>query len=547
MLAITREMEPVVGTGQRAILKLGSVLQDFLSPSAGAQKILTGLHVSLRDASGQFIGFGPAVDRIGTALSGVHSPAQRAADLVAIFGKNANIAAVLLAEGSAGLAANQKALLDQGTAAAGAATRNLDLGQKFAIARATVLTMTDAIGGALLPALTGVANVVLPVINRIGQWVTLNPQLASQILLVAGALGVLLYAITNLGPAIALLNLPLVLLIGAAVGLGVAWANNWGNIRGIVANAVSTISPLLSGLANAVLPALGQAITWLRVNVLPPLGDAFNAVAGWVRINWPLISSIVAQVAGAVRTAFLVIVNVIQFAWPILVGIGRVVFPIIGTAATILLNVLRGVFNVIGVIWQTAAITAGSVAKSIGDVWNGLAAIFRAVSAAIGAAIGVATGIITGLLGVVSTVAKAIGDFFGWLFGNANQAGAALKGLTPQGYPVVPPGGKYEGGIHPALVGATNLPGVNTATLSRTNVPVFQHGGMVGGVGPQLAVVHGGETVIPAGGGGNIILNHTSQLVVDGDVLAELVERRLFRNATNTLSGFGANPGVTGA
>src|SRR6266566_523042 len=54
MLAIAREMEPTLGTGQRAVFTLGAIMQNFLSPTAAAQETLSALHVTLTDAQGTF-------------------------------------------------------------------------------------------------------------------------------------------------------------------------------------------------------------------------------------------------------------------------------------------------------------------------------------------------------------------------------------------------------------------------------------------------------------------------------------------------------------
>lgn len=594
MLAITREIEPTLGTSQRAIQRLGSVLADFITPSATAQATLASLHVSLTDANGAFIGIGPALDRIRTALAGVQDPLERNADLTALFGANAQLAGVLLAGGSAGLEANRTALTAQGTAAAAAAQRNADLHQRFLIAQATVATLTDAIGSALLPALTSVANAVLPIINTIGQWVTLNPQLASQILLVGGALGAFLFVLANVGPAIALLNLPLLALVGGVALLATAWVNNWNGMRDTVSGVVGTIGGIIGTLVAAfqgivgaimdpghavsqlrdvfgaaspqiaavittirsivvtaftflsqnVIPALGQAFNWIATNVLPPLGQAFGAVAGWVRDNWPLISSIANQVGGAVRTVFLTIVGAIQIAWPYLVGIGRVVFPIIGTAATILLNVIRAAFQLIGGIWQGAAIVAKAVADGIGGAWSVLSTIFNAVAQAVGNSIGLITGLINGLVSVVQTVAGVIANFFGWLFGNLDKAGAGVKNLAPTVAPLGPgPSNVAHGGI--GVGAATSTAGTIGTALIHTLQ--YQHGGMVPGSGAQLAIVHGGETVLPAGSGQAIQLTHTTVLELDGEKIGEIIDRRLFGSASGFSSGFTSGSPVTGA
>jgi hypothetical protein len=56
------------------------------------------------------------------------------------------------------------------------------------------------------------------------------------------------------------------------------------------------------------------------------------------------------------------------------------------------------------------------------------------------------------------------------------------------------------------------------------DMPSFASGGIVPGTGPQLAMVHGGETIIPAGGGGA----QTIQLFIDGEQVSNVVEKRLY-------------------
>ena len=165
LLGVARELEPTVGTGARAVLTMGTVLQAFTAPSKAAEKALSGLKVSLTDTSGKFIGFGPAITAINKGLANT-TPVQKAAELQAIFGKNVGIVTALLKGGAAGLAANVKALTDNGTAAAAAALRGKELGDQIGTLKATVATALTALGGALLPTINQIAEAILPVVNR---------------------------------------------------------------------------------------------------------------------------------------------------------------------------------------------------------------------------------------------------------------------------------------------------------------------------------------------------------------------------------------------
>jgi TP901 family phage tail tape measure protein len=304
MLALVREMEPVVGTGSKAMLKLGAILASFIAPSSAAQAVLSDLGVTLVDSEGKFIGLSPAVQALHDAMVNL-SPAERAADLVALFGKNANIAAELIKQGAPGLAANLAALNGQGTAAGAAATLNENLGNKLEIARATIATMTDAIGGALLPALSGVADIILPVITAVGAWATANPQLASQILLVAGAVGALAYGLTNFGTGLGLLLGPLGLVIGivAAIGLAAAHFGLFGEgAKGMADGVISAIAGMVPKVLAA-LTALGQQfVAWIGPMIpvaVAALGALTAQVVGWIGSQIPVWQAQIGQWAQA--------------------------------------------------------------------------------------------------------------------------------------------------------------------------------------------------------------------------------------------------------
>jgi TP901 family phage tail tape measure protein len=388
MLALVREMEPVVGTGSKAMLKLGAILQSFLLPSSKAQEVLADLHVKLRDASGQFIGLGPAVDLLGAALDKIHSPALRAAYLSALFGKNANIAAELIKQGAPGLAANLAALNGQGTAAGAAATLNENLGNKLEIARATIATMTDAIGGALLPALSGVADIILPIITAVGAWATANPQLASQILLVAGAVGALAYGLTNFGTGLGLLLGPLGLVIGivAAIGLAAAHFGLFGEgAKGMADNVIGAIAGMVPKVLAA-LAALGQQIVGWIGSQIPiwqaQIGQWAQAFIGWAGPMIPVVlaalGTLTAQVLGWIGNQIPIWrAQLGRWAQAFLAWIGPMIPPVLAALGT-----LTG--QVAGWIGEQLPIWGAQLSKWVGAFVNWIAPMIPIALGALG-------------------------------------------------------------------------------------------------------------------------------------------------------------------
>lgn len=74
------------------------------------------------------------------------------------------------------------------------------------------------------------------------------------------------------------------------------------------------------------------------------------------------------------------------------------------------------------------------------------------------------------------------------------------------------------------------------------HVATYAKGGIVPGFGPQLAIVHGGETITPRGGGTNVYLTVMGS-VVTADDLVEAVRRGLERTGRRNVNIFG---GLTG-
>jgi hypothetical protein len=299
-----------------------------------------------------------------------------------------------------------------------------------------------------------------------------------------------------------------------------------------------------------VMATVGQAIGWVVANVLPAFQRGVAAVASWVQANWPTISSIAKQVFGAVSNAISVaariIANVVTTVWPILMRIADVLFPLIGKGASVLLTTVDVSFKLLGGVFRVLSTVAHAVSTAIKTTWKTLTGVFDAVSAGIKTAVKVASNVINGLLGVVKTVTDAIAGFFGWITGNTAQAKAELAGLSPKPIgPELPAGSAWHGPTAPTRPTAQPLPTTTrvTAPLGGRPPPSLQHGGIIPGSGPQLIIGHGGETVLPKGEGGRqpTVIHRTIQIVLDGRVVAETVDRELFGSASGFSSGFAAN------
>lgn len=304
-----------------------------------------------------------------------------------------------------------------------------------------------------------------------------------------------------------------------AIGVAIDW---------FVANVVPPLAAAFRVVTQDVVPAFAAVVDWLTLNVLPPLGSifatwaenvlpalqrAFAFVQGWISDHWPLISKVIGQVAGAVKTAMDAVAAVFKAVMPVITRVADVAFPVVGAAASVLLTVMSTVFDAIGVVWQTAWDAATAVTKGIGDAFEGLKRGIKVVWDGI-------TGIIKG---AINTVIDAVNGMI-----------RALNGIQIH-IPRV--------GVGDVAVGPFDWNGLNLPTIPRLATGTRDFGGgwaMLGERGPELARLPRGTDVFTAaqsrdllagssGRAGPLIGSQTIYGVQPGDVERET--RRALRRA----------------
>lgn len=305
-----------------------------------------------------------------------------------------------------------------------------------------------------------------------------------------------------------------------AIGVAIDW---------FVANVVPPLAAAFRVVTEDIVPAFAAVVDWLTLNVLPPLQSifqtwaenvlpalqrAFAFVQGWIADNWPLISKVVGQVAGFVKSAMDGVAAVFKAVMPVITKVADVAFPVVGAAASVLLEVMSAVFDALGVIWETAWDVATAVAKGIGDAFTGLQRGIKVVWDGI-------TGIVKG---AINTVIDAVNGMI-----------RSLNGIQIH-IPRV--------GVGDIAVGPFDWNGLNLPTIPRlaTGTRDFAGGwAMLGERGPELARLPRGTDVftaaqsrdlLAAGGSGRsgpLIGSQTIYGVQPGDVERET--RRALRRA----------------
>jgi len=294
--------------------------------------------------------------------------------------------------------------------------------------RDRITDVRDTVMGVLGPAFDWIDKNVTPVVERFAGFVRDNfPAIAKTIGIVAagfaafsilstigawiaslvGFWGILSVAIEGVGGVVAALVIvlggPLTLAIAAIVGvvtlLGVAWANNWGDIQGKVAAVWAWLQPVLADL--------GARLSQFWTDILPQLSAAWDSVstkvvaaAQWL---WGVLQVVFGAVAGFLVAHGDTILSVLGGAWALIQNT-------INTAIGIVSNVIRGVLALISGDWDGAWRYIQQAARV---AWDGLVAFFGAAGGLLVQALGAIWGVIQRAASVAwDAISRTVGQKF---------------------------------------------------------------------------------------------------------------------------------------
>jgi len=337
------------------------------------------------------------------------------------------------------------------------------------------------IGEALLPVLSKILDKIMPVVEGIAKWVQENPQLAGTITIAVAALGGLM---TVLGPLFMILPG----ITAALPILGAAFAA----LTGPVGIAIAAIAALI---------AIGVAVWKNWDTISTKATEIWNGIAGFFKGVWDRITGIFKE------------------HWDKILAI---LFPPIGIPVLMARN------------WEavkTATSTAwNAIAGFFRDVWDRITGVFREHWDKILAIlfppvgipvliarnweqiVGIVRGIFDRVAGAIRAPIEAVVNWFSGIVDWFRQMASTIGGFF-----------NFGGG-----------------SSFRGSVPAYQHGGVVPGTGPQLAMVHGGETIIPAGAAAGLVinLNVAGSVVSERELTSMIREEFLKLKRRNTSTGF---------
>ena len=303
LLGIVREITPTVGSGTRALNQVGNILQLLQSPTGNAAKEMEKLGISIKDASGNFIGYGPELDKLKAAYDKLSTQAEKAAFLTAMFGRQAAVGKVLVEGGSAAINANTLALLANGTASDAASKVMADANEQIALLPKTFGDISTAVGMVLLPAFNRMLTSVLPIVMAGALWTIENPELTTTILAVVAALGLLSGLTVVLGPALGVIFSSFGLLAGA-IAIQVAEF-------GLFAYWLMSI-PSVAGPVEQVFYDIVDAVQLMRQVLMSVLGGDFGGAAKLSGAFLGIGQKIVADISTALGAIGVVVINALR-------------------------------------------------------------------------------------------------------------------------------------------------------------------------------------------------------------------------------------------
>lgn len=184
---------------------------------------------------------------------------------IAGFGKENGVAAALLMQNSERVAGLTGELQKVGGIAQSMASMQLQsLSGQLKILWGSVETLMISVGQGLVPALTGAAQAVTPVINQVVSWMKANPQLVTSLTLVGAGVGGLMLVLG-----------PLLVMLPGIVAAFTLFSGALGMIPAVAAAAAGGLTAMAAPVValSATILATGYAVTSL-IGALRELAEA---------------------------------------------------------------------------------------------------------------------------------------------------------------------------------------------------------------------------------------------------------------------------------
>ncbi len=465
---------------------------------------------AIRSGQAQLMTFGLSADMVGKLTSslsdlavnqyGVSASSEQLSDTANIMAKALNGQFGILEKSGIRFTDAQKNLIQFGNETEKASALQEGLAQNLKYTNEVALgtfegqmakvnvqigNISENLGAALMPAITGLLEKVTPIVAAFVKWSGENPQLITTIAAVAAGIfallavvgtiglvipsliagfGALATAATFLGGAFTFMLGPIglvILGIAALVAAGVAIYQNWDQIAGFASTTWSAISSTVSGAMEAIgavftatwegIKGAFQAYVDFTIGLWATLLDFL--VPGWDTALASLWASAVA-IWEQIKATFLAAFEAVATAWT---------------------EWLDGVLEYWTAIWN-------SVASVFTDIWNSIAAVFDSIVDGISSAM---ESLISPIQKVIDLAQRALDLAGGAVKSGSSKVSSAISSIISRGSSIT--GSKKANG-GPVYAGQSYI---------------------VGERGPEIMVAGTDGRIIPNGAGGGITLYAT--------------------------------------
>jgi hypothetical protein len=364
----------------------------------------------------------------------------------------------------------------------------------------------ESLGKGLQPVIKKLSDVVVPFVQKIGDWVTANPQLTTTIILVTGAMfgfltvvGLLGIAIPALTVGLAVLFSPVTLItlaIMALIGVGYLLYANWDYLKNGAISIFETIGATIMGWVNYVVELFNGLMT---------------AISTTTSAIWESIKSVFFTSINFIVGLFAMLMDLIFPNWQgnlgmlyeTAVAIWTTITTFFSGIFTTLFTTIKVSLDLIKLIWTTIWT---EVQVIFTDIWNAIASVFNTVIA----------GIKSGMETLIAPIQKVID--------------LATKALALAGGAVKSAGGGISKAVKSVISRGSSITGKATGG----GVQVGQSY-MVGEKGPEMFTPASNGSITPnykmAGAGGlNLTINMNGGTYLD-DSVAERIGDRIIQVA----------------
>lgn len=287
--------------------------------------------------------------------------------------------------------------------------------------------------------------------------------------------------------------------------------------------AFETVSAFVEENWPKVQAVVGAVVDWFQTYVVPVIqavagfiNEEFGKLVGWVRENWDEIKQTIDSTIGAIRLIIENVTAAIQFIWEHwgdeISAYVRLVWDNMKRYIEAAINIIRGVIQVVtslirgdwsgvwdgiksivegvlGIIKTTISGAMTAIRLLMRAAWDG---IKLAVSAAWDAIVGYVRDGIDGVVDFVVGLPGRIADAAAGAFDAVWEEFKSVMNRIIGGW----------NGLEFSIPGVSvpgPLPDIPGFTIGTPNIPTFDTGGVVPGAlgAPTLALVHGGETILP--------------------------------------------------